>query len=261
METERQIEPHIQEAIDRFRRLEEARDSEMTVQLDEILLRMRERFRPATNEQVAEWEWENCVRDMTGLGWDKRHCYRIAPNWNCPDQEQAFQHMSGLLNGKGAVVALVGERGVGKTTIAAEHSRLRLQAQKAYFSIPANERIRPHPPFAPGRYEKLGRMANMFKPLYADFGSINSDMLSGQLDRWCKADLVVLDELHETEDLRTNMRFLVDFVDRRYANHKDTILISNHSGEEFATHVNSSIISRINHHGDIIECDWESHRK
>lgn len=257
-----EVEIHVKEAIERFDRLQNEKDAEMQVHLESIMLRMAKNFRPVAQSEVDDWEWKNCVvSGLRALGWDERHCRRIAPDWNCPQQSKAFHAMDSKLIGTGAIVALVGERGVGKTTLAAEHSRLRLEARRAYFQLPAMERPHPHPPREPGRYEKLGRLSNIFKPLYADFGSINTEELSKQLDAWCKCELVVLDELHETEDLKTNMRFLVDFVDRRYANKKDTILISNHSAEEFSVNTNSSIISRISHHGGIIRCNWESHRK
>lgn len=256
------MEPHALEAMERAQKWAESKDAEMGVQLDAMLLRMTKNFKAVPQEDVDRWEWEHCiVRDMLALGWDRRHCKRIAPNWNCPKQERAFDSLSSTLQGKGAIVALVGTRGIGKTTLAAEHSRLRVEARRNHFNTPAGERPRNHPPANPGRYEKLGRLSNIFKPLYADFGSINSDQLAGQLERWCQCDLVVLDELHETEDLKTNMRFLVDFVDRRYANHKDTILISNHDPEQFRAEVNPSIVSRIGHHGGIMHCNWESHRK
>lgn len=256
------LEPHIQEAMDRSKRLDDSRDSEMQVRLDEIMLRMTKNFRPVSDSEAKEWDWRECVvRDLKALGWDQRHCRRIHPNWNCDAQERAFNGLSAKLSGNGAIVALVGGRGIGKTTIAAEHSRVRVEARRAFFQVPERERPLPHPPANPGRYEKLGRLSNIFKPLYADFGSINTDQLSGQLERWCQCDLVVIDELHETEDLKTNMRFLVDFVDRRYANHKDTILISNHTPEQFRSEVNPSIVSRIGHHGGIMHCNWESHRK
>lgn len=257
-----ELEPHIVEAMERARKWEESKEADMGVQLDSMLLRMTKNFKAVPQEDVDRWEWEHCVvRDLLNLGWDRRHCQKIAPDWNCPAQERAFKALSDKLKGNGAIVALVGNRGIGKTTIAAEHSRLRVESRRAHYKVDMDQRPSVHPPPNPGRYEKLGRIASIFKPLYADFGALNADQLTGQLERWCRLDLVVIDELHETEDLKTNMRFLVDFVDRRYANCKDTILISNHTPEEFRNEVNSSIISRIGHHGGIIFCNWESHRK
>lgn len=257
-----EVETYIQEAVERANRRNDEKNAEMQVSLDAIMLRLTQRNKPVSDAEVEKWEWEKCVvRDMQAHGWDSRHIKRIAPNWNCPPQERAFEVMCGKLQGNGAIVALVGGRGIGKTTNAAEQSRLRVEARRAYFKLAPSERATPHPPPEPGRYEKLGRLAGMFKPLYADFGSVNSEDLARQLETWCRAELVVLDELHESDDLKTNMRFLVDFVDRRYANKRDTILISNHTAEEFQTHVNSSIISRLGHHGGIIRCNWESHRK
>lgn len=257
-----EIEPHVAEAIERARKWEESKEGEMGVILDAMLMRMTANFKPVSKEDISDWEWQNCiVRDLLALGWDRRHCKRIAPHWNCEKQDRAFKTLDNKCKGVGAIVALVGDRGIGKTTLVAEHSRLRVEARRSFFSLPVEERPANLPPPNPGHYEKLGRLASIFKPLYADFGSLNTDQLTGQLQRWAKLDLVIIDELHETEDLKTNMRFLVDFVDRRYANNKDTILISNHSAEEFNDQVNPSIISRIGHHGGIIRCNWESHRK
>jgi hypothetical protein len=224
--------------------------------------RIAQNFTPVSQEEIDRWDWEHVVvPDLRKLGWDRRHIRRIAPDWNCPKQERMFAMMGEKLKRNGAIVALVGKRGIGKTTLAAEHSRTRYEAHRAYFSVPPSERATPHPPPRPGRYEKLGRIAGLFKPLYADFGSLNTEELSRQLDAWCDCELVVIDELHESEDLKTSYRFLVDFVDRRYANHRDTVLISNHSPDEFRNEINSSIISRLSQHGAILHCEWESHRK
>lgn len=235
---------------------------DLQAELEAAMGRILSRNPPVSQEEVEKWEWQNCVvRDMKALGWDARHCRRIHPDWNCPAQERAFNALSSKLVGHGAIVALVGERGIGKTTLASEHSRLRIEARRRHFAVPVEERSTVADPINPGRYYKLGRLSGMFKPLYADFGSINADDLESRLEMLCREDLVVIDEVHENEDLKTSMRFLVDFVDRRYANHKDTILISNHSPEQFRTEVNPSIISRLGHHGGVMHCSWENHRK
>ena len=74
-------------------------------------------------------------------------------------------------------------------------------------------------------------------------------------------ELLIIDEIHEvSEDSKHKDRILTDLLDTRYAAKRDTILISNQSAEEFARTTNPSILSRLNEHGGIISCDWQSFR-
>lgn len=212
--------------------------------------------KPMTPKQSEKYNWTNRIApQLRSLGLEEREVKQIA-DWGCAPQQRAFDLVRALCQRTGAVVALVGERGVGKTTIAAQLMRERVEASVARWwdeTLPS--------PHDAGRYIKLGMLAAQFKPLYADFGSIDAERLSIMLANWCKLDLLVLDEIHECEDLKTQMRLLVDVVDRRYAARRDTILISNHDSKSFQSEMNHSILSRISEHGAIIPCCWESHRR
>ncbi len=114
-----------------------------------------------------------------------------------------------------------------------------------------------------------------FKALYADFGAINIDQLEDHRDFICGAirtstgglvsggvDLLIIDELNEaSEDSKFKDRILTDIVDRRYSRGLDTVLITNQKDSEFKATTNASILDRLNEHGDIIACEWESFRE
>jgi DNA replication protein DnaC len=100
-----------------------------------------------------------------------------------------------------------------------------------------------------------------FKPLYADFGSKDMDALLVRHDRLCKDHpLLVIDEIHVCEEQKIKNRFMIDTLDKRYANLVDTIIISNESELEFKANTDPSIQSRMREHGRILECSWESWR-
>lgn len=239
----------------------ESKEGDLKAELDTFLGGLRDRcagIRPMTPEQEREYNWQNRVKpQLIALGVTDAHCKRIAPQWGCKAQEQAFQTTKARCRMTGAIVALVGNRGLGKTTIAAELMRERIEARLEYFK--GDERHGPQP-FEPGRYAKLSELGSMFKPLYADFGSKNPESLIERFDAWCRLPLLCLDEIHEAEDLKAQMRLLTDLVDRRYAKRFDTILISNHSASQFKSEINPSILSRISEHGAIIQCEWPSWR-
>lgn len=248
-----------QRESERKRRLEEQRrDNAISDALENIGF-IAQGLKVMTPEEERQMIWDTkIVPNMAAAGIDSRHRIKLT-QWGNDEQESAFQITRDLCKLKGAVVALVGNRGTGKTTIACQIMRERIEQTSEWYRLSPDERIGRHPLDA-GKYEKLGRLANMFKPLYSDIGTIQQEALSYRLNNWCNLQLLVLDEIHEGEDLKAQNRFLTDLIDRRYANHRDTIIISNHDPEAFANEINPSILSRISENGAIIPCMWESHR-
>lgn len=220
---------------------------------------MLAKARRLTPEQARQNRFDTMIAPRMGaIGFPPR--YRTNPDaWNCPPQERVFEFCRERFVEVGAIVALVGERGVGKTFIAAQLCRERIEAWLAYHELePA---ARPAKiPLSMGRYLKLTDLIALFKPLYADFGSIEIERLMSEREKLCRESLLCLDELHECEDQKLKGRVLTDILDRRYSNRLDTLVISNEKEEAFRQSIGDSALSRITEHGEIVTCTWASHR-
>lgn len=173
------------------------------------------------------------------------------------EAKQAFVLAKTLsyLRNQGAIVALSGDRGVGKTTIVAQLAIKRLWEDwhSARNGGPVTHRIT--------SYKKLTGIVGRLKALYADFGTIGIDALESYRDHLATLDLLIIDELNEcADDSKHKDRILTDIIDRRYAANRDTILLTNQKAAEFEQTINPSVLSRLNEHGAIIPCDWQSFR-
>lgn len=142
--------------------------------------------------------------------------------------------------GHGYLIALVGERGTGKTQLA---------LIAAYESI-----------LQLGRPVMYTRALEVFSELRRAY---NEDGLSeaAQIERFVRPQLLIVDEAHERGGSPFEDRLLGHLIDRRYgAGVSDTLLISNERPEDFAASMGSSIVDRIRECGDIVECEWPSFR-
>ncbi len=171
-----------------------------------------------------------------------------------PKQQVTYDRMLSRMAGKGAIVALIGERGLGKTSLAAQFAIK--TAWKNYFSSLNGSGFRRHV-----IYRKCARIVDRYKPLFADFGSLDSESLRASLEFLCKEqEYLVIDEIHECDDMKFKRLIITDLVDRRYACRRDTILIANQTAKDFAATIGDSILSRLSEHGEILECKWPSYR-
>lgn len=173
------------------------------------------------------------------------------------ESKQAYmlKTASDFLRNTGAIVALVGDRGLGKTTIAAQIAITRLweDYDSRTSGGPVTHRIT--------SYRKLTAIVSRLKALYGDFGAINIEQLEGIRDHLASVELLVIDELNEcADDSKHKDRILADILDRRYAAKRDSLLITNQTEAEFKQTINPSILSRLNEHGAILPCEWESYR-
>lgn len=217
---------------------------------------MLSRLTPRSAEEVRANQLANDILPrLKVLGFEERFRHEITA-WACKPQEDVFRRVMGLCRGNGAVVALVGLRGAGKTTIAAQMAIHRARAWFDHYrdQLPGRPAALPH-------YLKAVDLLNQFKAIYSDFGAINADDIAQTRDFFCRErGLAVIDELHDCEDRKLKERVLVDVIDRRYAARNDTILISNQTPDDFKATTNDSILSRLSEHGRIIPCNWGSHR-
>lgn len=189
--------------------------------------------------------------------WPLRFHREITGDWGCPRQAKTFARCREMFQRKGAVVALVGERGTGKTTIGAQLALARAWEDlrsREDAGVPTTDRATP--------YRKLTDLLARYKALYADFGTVNPERLAESRDILCRDhDLIVIDEIHECEELKTRERMLTDLIDRRYSMRNDTLLICNLTGDAFNAEIGDSVKSRISEHGAVLECTWGSWRE
>jgi DNA replication protein DnaC len=135
----------------------------------------------------------------------------------------------------GGIVLLCGQRGNGKTRLAAE------------FAIRNGS----------SRYRTAMRF---FLEIRATFSNRDVSELD-IIDDLAKTDLLVIDEMQERSESDWENRLLTHLIDARYAENRPTILIANMSKRELAASLNTSVIDRIRGNGVTVEFNWESFRK
>ncbi len=157
------------------------------------------------------------------------------------DWAEKFKKISDEMSiGKGVTVALVGERGNGKTQLAVELMRVATgQLKTALFTTAMRFFITVKTSY---RREAEKTEASIM----AEFG---------------KPQLLIIDEIGKRSDSEWENNMLFELLNRRYNAIRDTILICNKPKSEFADYIGPSIASRMNETGGIIECAWPSFRQ
>lgn len=209
---------------------------------------------PKSAEQMRDYDFTaHIAPKLATFGFEQR--YRRdglcdGQDERCKLQRDKLAKLTNTLQGKGAIVALVGPRGTGKTYIASQFVIDRLWSEHGTVRCTWSH------------YTKLTTLVGRLKAFYGDMGTIDGEKLEQYRTFLTKIlELLIIDEIHEvSEDSKHKDRILTDLLDTRYAAKKDTLLISNQSAEEFARTTNPSILSRLNEHGGIISCSWESFR-
>jgi DNA replication protein DnaC len=141
--------------------------------------------------------------------------------------------------GTGFLVALVGGRGPGKTQMGIELMK------KATSDL------------RPSYYQTL---TGLFLEIKATFKNDSRETEEDLMDRMVKPSLLVIDEVGRKSDGDWENRMFFELVDRRYRAMKDTLLIANHTKDQFLETIGESLASRMQETGGIIECNWESYR-
>lgn len=155
-----------------------------------------------------------------------------------PRWDKAFDHVVAQL-GKGAMLALTGDRGNGKSQIGVECVRLACLAGKT------------------AAMTTFMRMMCEFKASFRD-GESTVEVL----ERFTGYRLLVIDEIGKIGGTDFDNRMFFEVLNGRYEKGEkcDTILIGNGDVEQFKNSLGASICSRLNHRGGIITCGWESFR-
>lgn len=150
----------------------------------------------------------------------------------------------------GAIVALLGARGTGKTQIA--HNLLGVAIAK-YLHEWSTWKGQP-------RYTSAAKIFRAMRDAQKRQRGDEGDNESQTIARFVEPKLLVIDEAHERGETDFENRTFTEIIDDRYANNRTTILISNLSKAEFSKSIGPSIVSRIHEAGSTIECNWPSFR-
>jgi len=148
--------------------------------------------------------------------------------------------LTNRLNTGGMMFALIGQRGTGKTQMAAELIRHAVEHE--------------------GMECQYRRVMDFFMDIKDTYRDFTNRTEAEVVTSYVKPQLLVLDEVHERGDSPWENRLLTHALDKRYGASKDTLLISNQKPETFGDTIGNSILSRLQETGAIISCEWPSFR-
>jgi DNA replication protein DnaC len=187
-------------------------------------------------------------------GWGKRYCARIdltGDKWF-----SAYQSAIPII-ASGGIVAMVGQRGPGKTQMAAEIAR-------------NGEWTDDEPTYIPG-YGGAGITKHTKTALYRRAMDIFLDLRDAAknhvqssekqvLAKLAAVGLLVIDEFQERGESDWENKVMKNLIDKRYAACRPTIIIANLTRRELFESLGSSIVDRARENGKSIEFDWPSYR-
>ncbi len=144
----------------------------------------------------------------------------------------------------GGMVALLGERGRGKTQMAVDIALAKF-------------------------YGEWVHRTDITEPLFTSARAIlrkiretqNSQDEALLWRRLKQCQTLIIDDIHELKGTDFDNRVLFEIIDFRYSMMQPLILIANQTIAEFTRLVGDSAVSRINERGTIINCTWPSFRK
>ena len=174
-------------------------------------------------------------------------------NDNPPDTEMEIKvpHSPFMTNfiilrgkmGKGATIALIGNRRTGKTTMA------------TMLAYPVGKRNAGSRPIA---YTTAHRF---FMEVKDTFGHAATTTQSQVMERFESPVLLVIDELDKRVDSDWENATLFELLNWRHGALKDTILIANIDQDKFSRSVGPSLMARINETGGVVVFDWPAFKK
>lgn len=140
--------------------------------------------------------------------------------------------------GSGFLVALLGNRGPGKTQL----------AEQVIKGATATERT-----------ALYTRAMSIFLEIRATYGTEDAEL--AVVRKFRDPQLLVIDEIQVRGDSDWEGKVLDHTIDLRYGDMGDTLIVGNLMPDALCASLGPSIMDRLNETGRIIECTWPSFRK
>jgi DNA replication protein DnaC len=164
---------------------------------------------------------------------------RYRPEWTRPSDSAWIDCFSSILATvkSGGMIALIGNRGTGKTRISAEAIRDFSRNKSTYMTA-----------------------MGLFLRIRSTYGKKSSETETEVVTEISKSPLLVIDEIQERGNSLWEDRILTYIIDKRYSSMRPTIIIGNLTPESLISCLGDSVVSRINETGGVIEMKGKSHR-
>jgi DNA replication protein DnaC len=197
---------------------------------DELLRQRRE----------AERQHE-AARMIRAAGLPQRQLDAICTGAELADSQEAIAAAILPMLEEGAIVALIGPRGTGKT-----HTACKLTIRYVKNTLLG------------ARYIKA---LDYFLAIKDSWARESSKTERAVVESFAGAALLVIDEAHERGGSEWELTRLTDLLDRRYAARRPTLLLANLTKQALAESLGTSICSRLREDGDVFELAGQSFRE
>ncbi|QIF04630.1 ATP-binding protein [Roseimicrobium sp. ORNL1] len=198
---------------------------------------------------------EKKAEEARRLAWERRPLAPWPSLWperaildqeNCSGEPLRLAKVIEGLLADGAMVGLIGDRGRGKTVMAAWIAQKRRERREE-----------------PGIYLRAADMFAMLRGTWdkdRDRGR-HSETEQGLMSRFRECEFLVIDEIQERGLSEWENKILVNILDHRYASLLPTLIMGNLSAEDLAANLGPSISDRMAQTGGVVECNWPSLRQ
>jgi DNA replication protein DnaC len=185
-------------------------------------------------------------------GWGRKYCSSIPLHG---DEWLAALETARPIIETGGIIVMVGDRGPGKTQMAAELARDGVWPDdRDEFS--RGDGLVVHR----GKTALYRRAMDIFLELREAAKNHIKSSEREVITKMANVGLLVVDEFQERGDTEWENRIMKNLIDKRYASERATIIIANMKRAEIFHALGASIVDRARENGKSIEFTWPSYR-